>query len=50
MVPDMYTQEKLAMGKRQQLQREAAVEQALGEVPDHSSHALRHLVGNWARA
>jgi hypothetical protein len=43
MVPDMYTREKLALEHRQQLQREAAVEQVLGESPERSSHAMRHL-------
>jgi len=45
MVPDMDTREKLALAHRQQLQREAEVEQVLGELPAHSSHAMRHLVG-----
>jgi hypothetical protein len=45
MVPDIYTREKLALEHRQQLQREAAVEQALGESPERSSHAMRHMVG-----
>ncbi len=43
MVPDLYTQQKLALEHRQQLQREAEVEQALGEVPGHSSHAIRRM-------
>ncbi len=43
MVPDIYTREKLALEHRQQLQREAEVEQALGEVPEHSSHAMRRM-------
>lgn len=45
MVPDMYTQEKVALAHRQQLQREAEREQVLGELPVHSSHAIRHMVG-----
>ncbi len=43
MVPDIYTREKLALEHRQQLQREAEVEQALGKVPGHSSHAMRRM-------
>ena len=43
MVPDMYTREKLALAHRQQLQREAEREEALGELPEHSSHAMRHM-------
>jgi hypothetical protein len=43
MVPDTYTREKWALAHRQQLQREAAVEQVLGELPEHSSHAMRHM-------
>jgi hypothetical protein len=42
MVPDPYTREKLAIAHRQQLQREAAVEQMLGESPERSSHVMRH--------
>lgn len=45
MVPDMYTQEKVALAHRQQLQREAEREQVLGALPGHSSHAIRHMVG-----
>jgi hypothetical protein len=45
MVPDMYTREKLALAHREQLQREAEREQVLGELPGHSSHAMRHMVG-----
>ncbi len=41
----MYTQEKLALAHRQQLQSEAEREQVLGELPEHSSHAMRHMVG-----
>ncbi len=43
MVPDIYTREKLALAHRQQLQREAEVEQALGGVPEHSSHVMRRM-------
>jgi hypothetical protein len=43
MVPDTYTREKLALAHRQQLQREAAVEQVLGEPPERSSHVMRHI-------
>ncbi len=43
MVPDIYTREKLALAHRQQLQREAEVEQLLGELPGHSSHAIRRM-------
>jgi hypothetical protein len=45
MVPDMYTREKLALAHRQQFQSEAEYEQMLGESPEHSSQAMRHLVG-----
>ncbi len=45
MVPDLYTQEKLALAHRQQLQREAEREQMLGALPERSSPAMRHLVG-----
>jgi hypothetical protein len=45
MVPDRYTREKLALAHRQQLQREAERERMLGALPEHSSHAMRHLVG-----
>jgi hypothetical protein len=45
MVPDIYSRDKLALEHRQQLQREAAVEQALGESPERSSHAMRHMAG-----
>jgi hypothetical protein len=45
MVPDRYTQEKLALAHRQQLQREAQREQMLGALPEQSSHAMRHIVG-----
>ena len=44
MVPDIYTREKLALEHRQQLQREAEVEQALAALPERSSHGMRHLV------
>jgi hypothetical protein len=43
MVPDIYTREKLALEHRQQLQREAEVEQALAGLPAHSSHAMRRM-------
>ncbi len=43
MVPDIYTREKLALEHRQQLQREAEVEQVLGETPEHSAHAMRRM-------
>jgi hypothetical protein len=43
MVPDRYTQEKLALTHRQQLHREAEREQMLGELPTHSSHRMRHM-------
>lgn len=43
MVPDIYTREKLALEHRQQLHREAEVEQALGESPERSSHAMEHM-------
>jgi hypothetical protein len=45
MVPDIYTREKLALEHRQQLQREAEVEQVLRELPEHSSHPMRHIAG-----
>ncbi len=45
MVPDMYTQVKLALAHRQQLQREAEREQMLGALPGHSFHAMRQMVG-----
>ncbi len=43
MVPDPYTREKLALAHRQQLQREAEVEQVLAELPERSSHAMRRM-------
>ena len=45
MVPERETRKKLALAHRQQLQREAECEQMLGILPNHSSHAMRHLVG-----
>ena len=45
MVPDRYTQEKLAFAHRQQLQREAQREQMLGVLPKQSSHLMPHIVG-----
>jgi hypothetical protein len=46
MVPDIYTHEKLALEHREQLQREAAAEQVLGELPERSSHAMRHMAAS----
>ena len=45
MVPDRYTQEKLAHAHRQHLQREAEHEQMLGALPKQSSHLMPHIVG-----
>jgi hypothetical protein len=43
MVPDRYTQEKLALAHRHTLLREAEHERLLGALPEHSSHPMRHL-------
>ncbi len=43
MVPDLYTQQKLALEHRQQLQREAERERVLGDLPGHSFHAMRRM-------
>jgi hypothetical protein len=45
MVPDIYSREKLALEHRQQLQREAEHERMQADLPEHSSHPMRHIAG-----
>ena len=45
MVPDYYTRNKMAIEHRQQLHREAEHERMQAELPEHSSHRMRHIAG-----